>query len=127
MMNLNYRRLIRNMRKAKEERRALLLCASHCQGGHSVAGEAAALVLGIDFPITQENLVKAAERDGFDPVKLWPWSVTAKRRAAKVKRTATLYEGERITLAEENALRMGASYPKRDRSDPEGGIPGRAL
>lgn len=52
---------------------ALLMCASHCQGGHSDAGAAAAKALGISFPITMEKLKRAARRDGYDPARLWPW------------------------------------------------------
>jgi hypothetical protein len=53
--------------------RALLMCAAHCQGGHSGAGQAAADALEMPFPITMENLRLAALSRGFEPAKLWPW------------------------------------------------------
>lgn len=52
---------------------ALLMCAAHCQGGHSEAGAEAAEALDIKFPITMEALAKAARREGLDRDKLWPW------------------------------------------------------
>lgn len=54
-------------------RRALYMCAAHCQGGHSDAGAEAADTLGIPFPVTMQNLVRAALKEGLDPDKLWPW------------------------------------------------------
>lgn len=53
--------------------RTLLMCAAHCQGGHSEAGAAVADLFGIPFPLTMENLTKVAERHGFDRDDLWPW------------------------------------------------------
>jgi hypothetical protein len=55
------------------ERIALYMCAAHCQGGHSTAGQAAADALGITFPITMQKLANRARKDGLDPKKLWPW------------------------------------------------------
>jgi len=52
---------------------ALLMCAAHCQGGHSTAGQAAADALGIKFPITMDKLAKVARKAGLDREKLWPW------------------------------------------------------
>jgi len=54
-------------------REALFMCATHCQGGHSDAGMAAAEALGIPFPITMDNLIKQARKEGRDPQRLWPW------------------------------------------------------
>lgn len=56
-----------------KERIALFMCASHCQGGHSAAGMAAAEALGIEFPITMPNLRAQATKEGLDPKELWPW------------------------------------------------------
>jgi len=56
-----------------QERVALYMCAAHCQGGHSAAGQAAADALGISFPITMRNLADAAIKDDLDPRVLWPW------------------------------------------------------
>jgi hypothetical protein len=56
-----------------KERIALFMCATHCQGGHSAAGAAAAEALGISFPITMTNLVARAREEGLDPNELWPW------------------------------------------------------
>jgi hypothetical protein len=55
------------------ERIALFMCAAHCQGGHSVAGQEAAKALGITFPITMKKLATKARKEGLDPKKLWPW------------------------------------------------------
>lgn len=55
------------------ERIALFMCASHCQGGHSLAGAAAAKALGITFPITMKKLANRARKEGLDPKELWPW------------------------------------------------------
>ena len=54
-------------------RKALYMCAAHCQGGHSGAGGEASEVLGVPFPIRMPQLEAAAIRDGFDPDELWPW------------------------------------------------------
>jgi hypothetical protein len=53
--------------------KALFMCAAHCQGGHSEAGVAAAIALGVDFPVRMKNLEKAAIERGYDPDQLWPW------------------------------------------------------
>ncbi len=55
------------------ERRALYMCAAHCQGGHSDAGATAAEVLGVPFPLTMGDLVKAARSEGENPALIWPW------------------------------------------------------
>jgi hypothetical protein len=57
----------------RDYRRVLYMCAASCQGGHSIAGDEAARLLGIAFPIRMENLKRAALIDGFDPDALWPW------------------------------------------------------
>ena len=54
-------------------RRALFMCASHCQGGHSYAGDAAAEVLGVPFPIQMPDLIAKAREEGINPAELWPW------------------------------------------------------
>lgn len=59
--------------KVRGLRIALLMCAAHCQGGHSEAGAHAAEALGTTFPITMEKLARVARKDGLDPDKLWPW------------------------------------------------------
>jgi hypothetical protein len=56
-----------------KERIALFMCASHCQGGHSGAGAAAAEALGITFPITMKKLANRARKEGLDSKSLWPW------------------------------------------------------
>lgn len=61
------------MNQRDDALQALLMCASHCQGGHSDAGQAAADVLHIPFPVTMPNLELAAKARRFDPEKLWPW------------------------------------------------------
>lgn len=55
------------------DRNALFMCASHCQGGHSEAGAAAAAALGVPFPITMPNMLAKATAEGLDPDHLWPW------------------------------------------------------
>lgn len=55
------------------ERKALFMCAAHCQGGHSDAGAAAAEALGVPFPISMPNLVRKARAEGVNPATLWPW------------------------------------------------------
>ena len=71
------------LREAQAEieklRKTLYMCAASCQGGHSDAGQAAAGVLGIPFPVRMENLEDAAKRDGFDPGELWPWYYKIRR------------------------------------------------
>jgi hypothetical protein len=66
-------------------RRALFMCAAHCQGGHSAAGSEASQVLGVPFPITMSEMVAKARADGLNPAELWPWAptglFTAKERA----------------------------------------------
>lgn len=57
----------------REMREALFMCATHCQGGHSEAGYAAAQILGVPFPITMPDLVAKVRAEGLDPDKLWPW------------------------------------------------------
>lgn len=69
--------LMQTTLEARQLRHALYMCAAHCQGGHSHAGSAAAEVLGVPFPIRMNDLVPRAEADGFDPIVLWPWSLTA--------------------------------------------------
>lgn len=68
--------------RERAHREALFMCASHCQGGHSNAGAAAAEVLGIPFPITMDALVEKAESEGFDPNELWPWFMRQRRKRA---------------------------------------------
>jgi hypothetical protein len=65
-----------------DTRKALFMCASHCQGGHSDAGAAAAKVLGIPFPIRMDTLVERAEAEGADPHELWPWLKTLRTAKA---------------------------------------------
>ncbi len=60
---------------------ALFMCATHCQGGHSAAGDATAAVLGIPFPLNMENLERAAVDAGLDPAQLWPWYRRRRRDA----------------------------------------------
>jgi hypothetical protein len=57
------------------DRKALFMCAAHCQGGHSQAGDAAAEALGVPFPLTMDKLVAKARSEGADPTTLWPWLV----------------------------------------------------
>lgn len=54
-------------------RATLFMCAAHCQGGHSEAGMSAAGLLGVPFPITMPNLIKAASAEGLSVLALWPW------------------------------------------------------
>lgn len=54
-------------------RKALYACAASCQGANSIAGEMAARILDVPYPLRMEHLVPAARRDGFDPGDLWPW------------------------------------------------------
>ena len=61
------------MESIKQYRRALFMCAAHCQGGSSGAGEAAADLLGVPFPIRMGDLEKKAKAEGFDVDELWPW------------------------------------------------------
>jgi hypothetical protein len=61
------------MTELDKTRRALFMCASSCQGGHSDAGYAASEVFGIPFPIRMEDLIKKAKSEGFDTKVLWPW------------------------------------------------------
>ncbi len=65
------------LNKLYDARMALFMCAASCQGGHSGAGKAASEVLGIEFPVSMENLVAKAMAENFDPMELWPWSATA--------------------------------------------------
>lgn len=65
-------------------RDALLMCASHCQGGHSDAGMAAALALDVPFPIDMRNLEAKAAEWGLDADHLWPWLKKMRRRAAVI-------------------------------------------
>lgn len=62
-------------------RKALLMAAASCQGGHSDAGALIAEIFDIPFPIRMENLEAAALKDGFDPKTIWPWLY--KMRAAR--------------------------------------------
>jgi hypothetical protein len=81
--NREARRRAREVAALTPERatlRALLMCAASCQGGHSDAGGAAADVLGIPFPITMENLTRAARRHGFVPQHLFPWLYRMRRK-----------------------------------------------
>ena len=59
--------------RMRADRKALFMCAAHCQGGHSDAGKAAAACLGIPFPVRMIPLVLKAREEGFDPDELWPW------------------------------------------------------
>lgn len=59
------------------ERVALYMCATHCQGGHSDAGFAAAMALGVPFPLTMPNLIKRAREEGLNPAELWRWMIPA--------------------------------------------------
>lgn len=54
-------------------RRIIYRLACHAQGGHSEAGHEVSELLNIPFPLTMANLEKAATRDGFEPMELWPW------------------------------------------------------
>lgn len=54
-------------------RTALFMCAAHCQGGHSNAGDAAAEALGVPFPIRMRDLRAQALKEGMSPDDLWPW------------------------------------------------------
>lgn len=54
-------------------RTALFMCAAHCQGGHSNAGDAAAEALGVPFPIRMRDLRAQALKEGISPDDLWPW------------------------------------------------------
>ncbi len=56
-----------------EHRKALFMCAAHCQGGHSTAGAAAAEVLGVPFPIRMEDLEARAISEFLNVDELWPW------------------------------------------------------
>lgn len=67
----------------RKTRIALLMCAAHCQGGHSEAGAEAAEVLGTTFPITMEKLARVARKEGLDPDKLWPWWKQLKQREGR--------------------------------------------
>lgn len=81
--NREARRRAREVDALSPERkalRALLMCAASCQGGHSDAGGAAADVLGIPFPITMENLTRAARRHEFIPQHLFPWLYRMRRQ-----------------------------------------------
>jgi hypothetical protein len=64
----------------RETRRALFMCASHCQGAHSDAGVAAASILGVPFPITMPNLKAKAISEGFNPDDLWPWLIRQEQK-----------------------------------------------
>lgn len=57
------------------ERKALFMCASQCQGGHSPAGSSAAEALGVPFPIDMASLVTKARNEGENPAELWPWLI----------------------------------------------------
>lgn len=65
-------------------RDALLMCASHCQGGHSDAGMAAAQALGIPFPVSMESLIAKAREWELDPDHLWPWVMKQRRKVSDV-------------------------------------------
>lgn len=58
-------------------RRALFMCAAHCQGGHSAAGAEVADVLGVPFPIRMTDLIAKARAEGENPAELWTWLITA--------------------------------------------------
>lgn len=73
-------------------RRALFMCAAHCQGGHSDAGAAAAEALGISFPITMEALESKALSEGFSPADLWPWLTRTRQNDADKERYAARKE-----------------------------------
>lgn len=83
--NVDLRAREDEMRKGRhnETRRALFMCAASCQGGHSRAGDAAANVLRIPFPITMENLIEKAREEGFDPDDLWPWMMRRRTGAER--------------------------------------------
>lgn len=68
-------------------RKALYMCAAHCQGGHSDAGLMAARALGVPFPIRMEQMAEKAKQEGFDPDDLWPWwkRMRDERAAAKLR------------------------------------------
>lgn len=53
--------------------KALLMAATHCQGGHSDVGMAIAEVLGTPFPVSMDGLLIVAKARGYDPKALWPW------------------------------------------------------
>lgn len=57
------------------ERKALYMCAAYCQGGHSMAGDAASQALGVPFPIDMASLVRKARNEGENPAALWPWLI----------------------------------------------------
>jgi len=60
-------------------RKALFMCAAHCQGGHSTAGRAAAELLGVPFPVRMGDLIAAAVKEKLDPTALWPWYPVGRR------------------------------------------------
>ena len=65
---------ISEMRKRNRElAKALLIAAPHCQGGHSVAGQAIAKAFDVPFPLRMNDLAIAAYDEGFEPDDLWPW------------------------------------------------------
>lgn len=72
--------------RERELEEALLMCAAHCQGGHSAAGMTVAMAFSIPFPLTMENLIATALRRGYAPAELWPWSSTARIAALAAPR-----------------------------------------
>lgn len=58
--------------------KAALIEAPHRQGGHSKRGYELAVLIGISFPISMENLEIRARELGIDPAVLWPWYMRKK-------------------------------------------------
>lgn len=61
------------MSTERESLRLILMCAASFQGGHSRTGGELASFLGVPFPIRMGNLVKVADKHGFDRADIWPW------------------------------------------------------
>ena len=59
---------------AREWMEAILMAAPSHQGGHSETGQRFADIIGTEFPLTMDGLIKRAVEMKFDPVELWPWA-----------------------------------------------------
>lgn len=98
MSDLNYNR--EAMRKAIQapapDHAAILMAASHYQGGHSDIGAMIADMYGIPFPLTMDTLSRAARKRKLDPDVLWPWLKPMQDAwtAANPQASACALEGE---------------------------------
>lgn len=65
--------------------KTLFMAATHCQGGHSEAGQAIANLLGVPFPLRMDALSDAAISRGLDPAELWPWLAEMRQARTALK------------------------------------------